>query len=93
MFQTLKRTYNKCKMAVKSICTTVAVAIAAGTALVTSSVITAQAALTTDQQAVITAIDTLYDDVTTFAWGFVLTATGLWIGISLFRKGVFKAVK
>ena len=44
------------------------------------------AALSVDQQAVVTGIETLYTDMTTVAWGFVLTVTTLFLGIKIFKK-------
>ena len=46
----------------------------------------AMAALSVDQQAVVTGIETLYTDMTTVAWGFVLTVTTLFLGIKIFKK-------
>lgn len=44
------------------------------------------AALTVDQQAVVTATDTMIADMTTTAWSFVLAVLGALVGIKVFKK-------
>lgn len=47
---------------------------------------TAMAALTADQQAAVDSITTFIADMSTVAWGFVLSVTGVLIAIKLFKK-------
>lgn len=49
------------------------------------------AALSTEQQAVVTATEGMISDFTAMMWGLVLLVTGGIVGVKLFKKFFFKA--
>ena len=51
----------------------------------------AMAALSVDQQAAVTAIETMVTDMESVAWALVLAVTGAFIMIKLFKRFIGKA--
>ena len=91
MFETIKSGYRK----VKAFCISsgkkiAAVGVAVGGAIGLAGV-KAHAALSIDQAAVVTEIETLYTDMTVVAWGFILTVTSLFLGMKIFKKVMGRA--
>lgn len=64
--------------------------VAAGATAVVASVQSSYAALTTDQQSVVTGVQTLITDMTTVMWALVLAVTGGLIGVGIFKKFLWK---